>query len=373
MDTAADNTPRIDPSTDLEATKPNKRLSKRITKRFSAPVPVSKKEGKRMSITSTFSLPIFPRSSSAPSPSIATSTSTLSTKSSPSTTPTTLITTSTPGPLPPPTAPYKPILNYIPCLYPHCTTHYLPPTLGPTFYAPQAPYNLSRTRGYCPSHASKDLRQANARCKKEWESMRQNAGRKTLGLIDAEFEIWVQRYREERGVEGRANEARMIVRVVGVSGAKGKKGGDATAEKAAGEWDWKYAPRPCTKKNCVRDWYSIFDQRFHLFYITPRKSGLTILQTLCPACARRDIGEAEKRMTEKWREMHPQQWREWMERLKRERATEQAFWEMAQERRVRERAMGVGAKLERGQEKKDTELELEGKGVDALKELCVVM
>jgi len=197
--------------------------------------------------------------------------------------------------------------------------------------------------------------------------MRQNAGRKTLRLIDAEFDIWAQGFRERRRQESTANEKALQTKVLDPSkkGKGGKKEGKADGETE--EWDWRYAARPCTKKDCAREPYSVFDQRFYLWYHTPRKSGLGVLRSLCPVCARKDIDEVERRMRGKWQEMHPQQWREWMEQVKRDRAAEQNFGEKAQESRVREYdgVVKIGK-----HEEEDVTAEKNG---NLLEELCVVM
>jgi len=151
-----------------------------------------------------------------------------------------------------------------------------------------------------------------------FEAMRQNAGRKTLGLIAAEFEVWIQELREEREGESEELEERQR-KVLGAEGkGKGKKKNDDRGE----EWEWKYAPRPCTRKGCTRDWYSIFDNRLYLFYHTSRSSSLLPLSTLCPSCARADVEGVEDRIDGKRPEADGHVWMDWMEQVKRDREME---------------------------------------------------
>lgn len=226
------------------------------------------------------------------------------------------------------------------------------------------------------THAGKELRQVNEQCKKQFENMRQNAGRKNIGIIDAEFEIWLTQFRSIRAEEMCEFEEGLKARVVGIAKKKGPKekkptGGERGEENRNGDrdwiyWDWKYTPRRCTKSACTSDRYSPYDHHFYLWYHTPRITGLSALQTLCPPCARRDVEEAERKRNQAWQDMHPQEWREWMERLKRNRIREQEFWEKAQESRVRERGPQENAdgKKEEGKEEK---------GGNLLEDMCVVM
>jgi hypothetical protein len=221
------------------------------------------------------------------------------------------------------------------------------------------------------THTGKELRQANERCKAEFESMRQNAGRKTLGIVDAEFEVWLIQFRALREEENTDCEMALKRRVQGVckrsKSAKRSQKKDREKDTEDEQWDWAYTPRRCTSSTCPAPltYYSPYDQRFYLWYHTPRITGLSILQSLCPACARRDVDEAERKRSQAWQDMHPQEWREWMEQLNRNRAMEQEFWEKAQESRVRER--GPAVRHEAGG---DGDVE---KGGNLLEDLCVVM
>jgi hypothetical protein len=214
------------------------------------------------------------------------------------------------------------------------------------------------------THAGKELRQANERCKKQFESMRQNAGRKTLGTIDGEFEGWLAEFRVFREAEIKEFERALTRRVLGVrrpskDSKKTEKSDDGDAE-----WDWQYTPRRCTNSGCTSDRYSPYDQRFYLWYHTLRITGFSILKTLCPACARKDVDEAERERNQAWQNMHPQEWRAWMEQLKRNRVKEQEFWEKAQESRVRERGPAFRGGEVEGKEEKGSKL---------LEDLCAVM
>ncbi|KAF2184400.1 hypothetical protein K469DRAFT_709137 [Zopfia rhizophila CBS 207.26] len=262
---------------------------------------------------------------------------------------------------------HDPLQNYIPCLYPHCSNHYLPSSLGPTYYSPKKPYGLRNKRGLCPNHASKDLKAANEQCKKERERTRQKAGRKTLGMVEEEFESWMRFFNLERVEESKELERRQRVKVVGWDeglspGSKKGKRGEGDAE----EWDWKYALRPCTKKGCKREWYSPFDEGLFRWYSRECKFGLRALEALCPACAKEEIEATEKRVEERTTDVSKAEWENWLANLKNEREVEREFWDKAQGRVVRERGMQPRAV-------EGKEPGLEGKGVETLKELCVVM
>ena len=368
MEIPADSSVNMEATSHIEIMpKAEKRLSRKLTKRFSEPAPISKKEGKRTSIASTFSLPLFQRSSSTPEGTTSSPSPSITTSRVPSLTSTA---SSLPSEIAVPRSsapPYNPLDNYIPCLDSTCGTHYLPTLLGPTFYSTQPPYNLSRKYGLCPTHASREVKDANARCKKEFERMRQNSGRKTLRMIDVEFEEYVADERRIRKEESKANESVMKHRILGPTTdqilAKGKHKVSPDSQ-----WEWRYTPRPCTSQTCPHPHtpYSPFDARFHPWYTTVRKSGLRPLFNLCPTCARQEIDAVEKTREEKWREMHPQQWREWMEQLKRERSAEQTFWEEAQ----RKRAEPSGR---RGEKEEDIGELVQGKGADVVREFCVIM
>ncbi|KAJ4294379.1 hypothetical protein N0V90_008069 [Kalmusia sp. IMI 367209] len=306
----------------------------RIHKRLSAPAPISRKESKSFiapplppspSDSRIYSLPVGRHPSSRV-------TSFQSVASAPA------VLQSPPSPSQPPSQ-YNPLQHYVPCLAPNCKTHYTTFLLGLTFYSPQQPYQLIRKRGLCPFHAHQDLKLTNERVKSTWESMRQNCGRKTLGAIAAEFEVFVQQKREERTEESQRMEGWQKQRVLGSSSAPATKGKEK--EKSwEEEWDWRFSPRPCTKKGCGKSWYSPFDNRLYLFYTTPRPSGFVPLSTLCPSCAKEDVEGVEERIEERRRDVGGvvgPEWEEWCAQVARDREMEVEFWEGAQERVVKEK------------------------------------
>jgi hypothetical protein len=206
-----------------------------------------------------------------------------------------------------------------------------------------------------------------------FEGMRQNCGRKTLGQIAAEFEVFVQQCREERAMESEELEARQMKMVLGaakIGDAKGKDDADAFAA-----WDWRYTPRPCTKKGCAKLWYSPFDSRLFLFYHATRPSGLRPLTTLCPSCAREDVESAEERIRERGVDAGKgPEWVEWCKQVEGDRRMEEEFWMHAQERVVRVKRVTAAVATEG----KDAGSEKIGenkkrKKSDRLKGVCVVM
>lgn len=165
--------------------------------------------------------------------------------------------------------------------------------------------------------------------------MRQNCGRKTLGAIAAEFEVFVQQVREERAEESKRMKAWQKQRVI-LNHSPNVKGKEKEWEE---EWDWRYSPRPCTRKGCEEGWYSPFDNRLYLFYSTPRPSGLVPLSTLCPSCAKDDVEGIEERIEDRRRDVGGlvgPEWQQWYVEVGKDRNMEIAFWEIAQERLVRE-------------------------------------
>lgn len=256
----------------------------------------------------------------------------------------------------------------MPCMASDCNTHYTSSLLGPTFYSPQQPYKFARKKGFCPAHANRDLKAANERAKRTFETMRQNAGRKTLGLIAAEFELWTQELEEERDAESQELEAQQRRKVLGAEAKGKKKKGKAVYD---ADWDWRYAPRPCTRKGCGKDWYSPFDNRLYLFYHTSRSSSLLPLSTLCPSCARADVEALEDRIEAKRMDADELVWIDWVEQIRRDREMESVFWESAQERVVREK--GVNSPAAAGKnEKKGSGGAKKGKK-ESSKGVCVVM
>ncbi|PSN63892.1 hypothetical protein BS50DRAFT_623570 [Corynespora cassiicola Philippines] len=405
--------PKDEPTPHLRATR---RMTSKLSKRFSAPPPASRNEGKN---APQWNAPSLPRTQTAPTPtpkpSRVTSTSSVSTTQSAQSLPPqpthTLSQAHSPAHPPQDLVQYNPLRHYVPCIAANCTAHYTTSIFGPTYHSPQAPYNLTRKRGLCPNHANQDLRRANEKCKRTWESMRQNAGRKTLGLIAAEFEIWVQGLREERRLQSKMFEKKQERRILGDGAAVGSESGAVTSggsgngngngklpapvakvfqkdkgknasagaapttadpngtavDRFCWDWDWRYHPRPCTKEACTSPYYSPFDNRLYLFYTANRKFGISLLPTLCPTCAKADIEEVEARARENMRFMTEQELWDWVRQIKNDRAMEQEFWEKAQEKIVREHGTMVKPKIE-----KDGASE-KAKEKDGLLEMCTVM
>lgn len=168
--------------------------------------------------------------------------------------------------------------------------------------------------------------------------MRQNCGRKTLGAIAAEFEVFVQQVREERAEESKKMKMWQGQRVLPSGPSAVTKAGDK--DKAwEEEWDWRYSPRPCTRKGCEERWYSPFDNRLYLFYTTVRPSGFVPLSTLCPSCAKFDVERAEERIMGRKRDaggVVGPEFEEWYVQMGKDRELEVEYWENVQERVVRE-------------------------------------
>lgn len=198
--------------------------------------------------------------------------------------------------------------------------------------------------------------------------MRQNAGRKTLGLIAAEFEIYVQQCREDRAWESDVLEARQRQRIL-----RGRQTGIKGKEKEGEGWDWKYTPRPCTKKGCTKQWYSPYDNRLFLFYHTTRRSGLRPMVTLCPPCARADVEDAEERIQERKCDAGAgPEWVQWCEQTKDDRLMEEEYWLKAQERVVREKGVVASTATLTVPQRKEAPLEKKKKS-NKLKDVCTVM
>ncbi|KAF3032300.1 hypothetical protein E8E12_003052 [Didymella heteroderae] len=218
-----------------------------------------------------------------------------------------------------------------------CAAHYTPAHSGPTYYAAQGPYHLSKHHGYCPRHASKEMQEANALCKREYESMRQNAGRKTLGVVAQDFEIFLQLYREARQLEGARLQKAQSQKVLGTSHALSPKG----KVPQNNGFDWRYTPRNCTKKGCTSPPYSPFSTQCFGFYNMPNSSNqLLPLITLCPSCSKAESEGFGAKLMEKWSSRcgwDGEEWDGWYQNTIQARKAEQEFWEKAQERVVRER------------------------------------
>jgi hypothetical protein len=251
---------------------------------------------------------------------------------------------------------YNPLSHYIPCLHPGCKTHYSRTHSGPTYHLPQGPYSLSKHHGYCAPHAAKELKDATARCKRQWEALRQNAGRKTLGQIATEFDEYMEDFRSER----RGEDAELLRRqksvVLGAPAVKLSQPITATNDT---QWRWLYTPRHCTRASCHSKPYSPFANHLFAFYHSSRPSKFSPLTTLCPACATTEVESFELLVMQKWGSRcgwDDEEWNKWFEGAVREREREMGFWEGAQEREVRERRVrrtekGEGVKVKEANEK----------------------
>jgi hypothetical protein len=253
--------------------------------------------------------------------------STFSTRSAPAVLETSRSTAAPPGQ-------YNPLEHYVPCIYPTCVSHYTPAHLGPVYYLPQAPYSLSRLHGYCQRHASKELKEANATCKKEYEVLRQNAGRKTMGVVAAEFEFFKEGFRDERPVQDAKLQREQRQRVLGTGGARNGK--------HDGAWDWRYTMRPCTTASC-KTFYTTYANHLYTFYRTPLSSSSCLpQQTLCPGCAKTELESFEHKIKEKWGSRcgwEERKWNEWFSNAVNDREMELEYWIKAQERVVRENGL----------------------------------
>ncbi|KAF1834967.1 hypothetical protein BDW02DRAFT_638942 [Decorospora gaudefroyi] len=262
--------------------------------------------------------------------------STISTQSAPATLQT---------PAPPtgiPSKQHNPLEHYVPCLYPSCTAHYTRAHTGPTYHHPQAPYSLSRLHGYCPRHATQDLKQENTHCKHEYERLRQTAGRKTLGVIAGEFEAFKTGFRHERRARDEQLRRELRFRVLGVCAceSEGKDGGDGGCCCGSGFWDWKFWARPCTTDSCQVT-YSPYANHVYGFYFRKSRSSSSSsaaaspLQTLCPTCAQTELSRFQHRVKEKWNSRcgwDSLEWEEWLGNVVKDRKMDEEFWLGAQER-----------------------------------------
>ncbi|CAN9320190.1 unnamed protein product [Alternaria alternata] len=199
---------------------------------------------------------------------------------------------------------------------------------------------MSRLHGYCPRHANQDLNQANVSCKREYENLRQSAGRKTLGVIAAEFEILKEGFRRERRHKDAALVQEQKQRVLGVrpislnqksNGTKGKPGAQEDA------WDWRYTLRPCTSSHC-KAYYTPYSNHY-TYYRTPI-SGFLPQETLCSACAKTELEGFVEKIKEKWGSRcgwDHKEWHDWYANACNDRTMEQEYWIKAQEKCIRER------------------------------------
>lgn len=246
---------------------------------------------------------------------------------------------------------YNPLAHYIPCMYDGCAAHYTPTHAGPTFYLPQGPYSIARLHGHCHRHANQEHREASARCKREFERLRQTAGRKTLGQIAQEFELFLEAFREDRRLENADIRHRQKQVVLGTSASTQPSSVAGTQET---EWDWRYTPRPCTKVECQLPHYSPFANHLYSFYTTPRPSTFIPMHTLCPTCAQAEVEAFENSIEEKWESRcggwDEAEWNDWLENACNDRAMEVDFWVKAQERVVRETGPAMWVKRAAAQE-----------------------
>jgi hypothetical protein len=169
-----------------------------------------------------------------------------------------------------------------------------------------------------------------------------------LGEIAAEFDEFLETYREERKVEDAELKRRLRRIVLGTTSSsdKGKQPADTT-------WDWKYTPRYCTRANCSSLPYSPFASHLYAFYTTPRPSTFVPLVTCCPACAITEVEAFEQMVAVKWGSRcgwQDGEWAEWFRGQVGERDAERGFWEGAQERVSRERGPGGNMDMELGKE-----------------------
>lgn len=199
------------------------------------------------------------------------------------------------------------------------------------------------------------MQEANALCKKEYEIMRQGAGRKTLGAVAQDFDIFLQLYREARQIEDARLQKAQSQRVLG-------SGQTAVAKAKAPQndgFDWRYTPRSCTQKGCASTPYSPFSTQFFSFYSTANPSTqLLPLTTLCPNCSKAESEGFGAKLMEKWSSRcgwDGEEWDGWYQNAIHHRKGEQEFWEKAQERVVREKLVksatkDVAQKVEERQE-----------------------
>jgi hypothetical protein len=237
-----------------------------------------------------------------------------------------------------PRGPYHPLENYVPCLHASCNDHYSPTQGGPAYYLPQGPYSISKRHGYCLQHASQELKETNAQCKREWESLRQNAGRKTLGEVSNDFTFFLQCFRQDRKVANADLQRQQRRRVLGA--ARTHVAVQDKGKQKDVEWDWSYTPRHCTRSACHATPYSPFANHLYAFYHSLRPSKFTPLPTLCPPCAKNEVEAFERYTTEKWNSRcgwDATQWNEWFGQAVKDRNAECDFWLKAQERVVREK------------------------------------
>jgi hypothetical protein len=176
------------------------------------------------------------------------------------------------------------------------------------------------------------MKEANATCKKEYEVLRQTAGRKPMGVVAAEFEFFKEGFRDERRVQVVKLQREQRRRVLGTGGASNGE--------VDGVWNWRYTPRPCTTASC-KTFYTTYSNHLYAFYRTPLPtSSFLPQQTLCPGCVKTELESFEHRIKEKWGSRcgwEEREWNEWFSNAINDRKMEQEYWIKAQERVVREK------------------------------------
>lgn len=241
---------------------------------------------------------------------------------------------------------YDPLQHYIPCLYPNCSAHYILPHSGSMYYVPQGLYLLARLHSYCPRHVTQELADATAQCKREWEIMRQSAGRKTLGQIDQEFGRFMKQFRAERHTQDARLQQLQRSRLVGADLNASEARTDGKTSVQFDAWDWRYTPRRCTTPACKSPPYSPYATHFYAFYTTPRPSRYTPLPTLCPACAKAEVEATEQKVAEKrasQSEWDHQAWNDWLATVTRSRNMAASSAEKVQEKAVRGKVLAKQA------------------------------
>jgi len=171
-------------------------------------------------------------------------------------------------------------------------------------------------------------------CKREYEFLRQNAGRKTLNAVATEFEDVKVDFRDSRKIK----DARLVRiqkrRVLGAPVLLAEKSNDAREE----AWDWRYTPRPCTTSSC-NEYYTPYSNHLYAFYRTPlAQTSFFPQQIFCPTCAQAEVEGFEQKVKEKWGSRcgwNEQEWQEWYGNAMNDRNMELEFWLKAQERVVK--------------------------------------
>ena len=242
-------------------------------------------------------------------------------------------------------------------MYPSCKVHYTPAHLGPSFYLPSGPYSISHLHAHCPRHAVRELKEANATLKRAYEVLRQNAGRKTLGTVAAEFEQLKDEFRNDRRIRNAKVIRMQKRRVLGVpsssspsptgEGDSNEKKNDQSSSSSSSSsrskkevWDWRYTQRPCISATC-KEHYTPYSNHLYTFYRTPQPgTSFFPMQTFCPKCAKQEMDDFALDVKQKhgsrcgW---DRSEWLEWLSSRVQEREMEQDYWVRAQEKVVRKK------------------------------------